>query len=89
MKATSFLAISLAAAAFLAANGAQARGCLTGAAAGGVVGHVAGHHAVLGAAAGCAINHHRDTVKDRKAAAAQQTQRPATAATPVPATPPR
>ncbi len=49
-----------------------ARGCVSGAAVGGVAGHVAGHHAVLGAAAGCAINHHRDKVKDRRAAAAQQ-----------------
>lgn len=48
----------------LGATGAQA-GCLTGAAVGGVVGHVAGHHGVLGAAAGCAVGHHK-TAKDRK-----------------------
>ncbi len=40
-------------------------GCLTGAAVGGVVGHMAGHHAILGAAAGCAIAHHHDTVVRR------------------------
>ncbi|GAC1346465.1 MAG: hypothetical protein NVSMB18_28790 [Acetobacteraceae bacterium] len=34
-------------------------GCLAGAAVGGVAGHVAGHHGLLGAAAGCAIGHHR------------------------------
>ncbi len=53
---------------------AGARGCVSGAAVGGVAGHVAGKHAVLGAVAGCAINHHRDKVADRKAAAAAQQQ---------------
>jgi hypothetical protein len=52
--------------AFLPAMG-YAKGCLKGAAVGGVVGHVAGHHAVLGAAAGCVIEHHREKVKDRAA----------------------
>jgi hypothetical protein len=42
-----------------AAPFAQAKGCLKGAAVGGVAGHVAGHHGLLGAAAGCAIGHHR------------------------------
>lgn len=42
-----------------AVPGAQAAGCLSGAAVGGVAGHVAGHHGVLGAAAGCAVGHHR------------------------------
>jgi hypothetical protein len=41
------------------------KGCLKGAAVGGVVGHVAGHHAVLGAAAGCVIEHHREKLKDK------------------------
>ena len=50
------------------AGAANARGCISGAAVGGVAGHVAGKHAVLGAAAGCAINHHRDKVADRRAA---------------------
>jgi hypothetical protein len=45
---------------------AAARGCVSGAAVGGVAGHVAGHHAVIGAAAGCAINHHRNKVKDNR-----------------------
>jgi hypothetical protein len=44
-----------------------AKGCLKGAAVGGVVGHVAGHHAVLGAAAGCVIEHHREKEKDKAA----------------------
>jgi hypothetical protein len=43
------------------------KGCLKGAAVGGVVGHVAGHHAVLGATAGCVIEHHREKVKDKAA----------------------
>jgi hypothetical protein len=68
----------------LAVSGeSSARGCLTGAAVGGVAGHVAGKHAVLGAAAGCAINHHRDKVADRQAAAARTAQ----ARQPAPATP--
>jgi hypothetical protein len=46
----------------------SAKGCLKGAAVGGVVGHVAGHHAVVGAAAGCVIEHHREKVKDKAAA---------------------
>jgi hypothetical protein len=45
----------------------NAKGCLKGAAVGGVVGHVAGHHAVLGAAAGCVVEHHREKVKAKAA----------------------
>jgi hypothetical protein len=51
----------------------NAKGCLKGAAIGGVAGHVAGHHAVLGAAAGCLIEHHREKVRDK---AASQDARP-------------
>lgn len=46
----------------------NAKGCLKGAAVGGVAGHVAGHHGLIGAAAGCAIEHHREKVKDKAAA---------------------
>lgn len=57
-----------AAAASLAQPGvAEAKGCLKGAAVGGVAGHVAGHHGLIGAAAGCAIEHHREKVRDRDA----------------------
>jgi hypothetical protein len=49
----------------------SAKGCLKGAAVGGVVGHVAGHHAVVGAAAGCVIEHHREKMKDKAAASAK------------------
>jgi hypothetical protein len=52
----------------LLSGAASAKGCLKGAAVGGVVGHVAGHHAVVGAAAGCVIEHHREKVQDRAAA---------------------
>ena len=60
----------------------MARGCLKGAAVGGVAGHVAGHHGLVGAAAGCAIGHHRQKVKDRKAA--ELSQAAAANAAPVP-----
>lgn len=46
---------------------AGAKGCLKGAAVGGVAGHVAGHHGLIGAAAGCAIEHHREKVRDKAA----------------------
>lgn len=62
------------------AGPAAAKGCITGAAIGGVAGHVAGHHGLIGAAAGCAINHHRNTVKDRNAAAAAARPAPPAAA---------
>lgn len=68
---------------------ASAKGCVSGAAVGGVAGHVAGHHAVLGAVAGCAINHHRNTVKDREAAAAAKQAQPAPSTPAVAATPVR
>ncbi len=67
---------------------ANAKGCVSGAAVGGVAGHVAGHHAVLGAAAGCAINHHRNKVKDEKAAATVN-QQPQPNVAPVPTVQPQ
>jgi hypothetical protein len=39
-----------------------------------VVGHVAGHHAVLGAAAGCVIEHHREKEKAKAARPAAPSQ---------------
>jgi outer membrane lipoprotein SlyB len=54
------IAILFAAAALtLAANAADAKGCIKGAVVGGVAGHYAGHHTVLGAIAGCAYGRHR------------------------------
>ena len=52
----------------LCAGMASAKGCLKGAAVGAVVGHAAGHHAVVGAAAGCVIEHHREKIRDQDAA---------------------
>jgi hypothetical protein len=43
----------------LAANTADAKGCIKGAVVGGVAGHYAGHHGMLGAAAGCLYGRHR------------------------------
>ena len=50
---------------------ANAKGCIKGAAVGGVGGHIVGNHAVLGAAAGCAIGRHEANKKDKEQAAAQ------------------
>jgi hypothetical protein len=49
----------------LAAQSADAKGCLKGAAVGGVAGHYAGHHGVLGAAAGCLYGRHRAKEQER------------------------
>ena len=53
-------------------HSAYAVGCASGAAVGGVGGHMAGNHAVLGAAAGCAVGHHE--AKKKAAAQAQPAQ---------------
>lgn len=73
MKAKA-LAISLLLALGTSAGVANA-GCLKGAAVGGVGGHFLGHHAVLGAAAGCAIGHHRAAKKEKRAAVAANSAR--------------
>ena len=62
------ITLSVAIAALAAPTLGSAKGCLKGAAVGGVAGHVAGHHGLIGAAAGCAIEHHREKVKDKAAA---------------------
>jgi hypothetical protein len=51
--------------ALAAAGGAEAKGCLKGAAVGGVAGHYSGHHGLLGAAAGCVIGRHEANKRDR------------------------
>lgn len=72
---TRTLAVALLLPLAVAGGAAEARDCAKGAVVGGVAGHFAGRHSVLGAAAGCAIAHHRAKVKDRDAArAAAQTQ---------------
>lgn len=45
---------------------ASAKGCLKGAAVGGAAGHLAGHHGLVGAVAGCAVEHHREKVRDKQ-----------------------
>ena len=62
------IALALAIPALALPTVSSAKGCLKGAAVGGVAGHVAGHHGLIGAAAGCAIEHHREKVKDKAAA---------------------
>lgn len=76
-----WLAVPLAALLLLGgATGAQAKGCIKGAAVGAVAGHFARHHAVLGAAAGCVVGHHlakkkqREEAKQRREAQRRQTQ---------------
>jgi hypothetical protein len=55
----------------LAANSAEAKGCIKGAVVGGVAGHYAGHHGVLGAAAGCLYGRHEASKREQQQ---QQTQ---------------
>jgi hypothetical protein len=50
----------------LAANTADAKGCIKGAVVGGVAGHYAGHHGMLGAAAGCLYGRHRANEQARQ-----------------------
>ena len=64
----------------LAANTADAKGCLKGAAVGGVAGHYARHHGVLGAIAGCAYGRHH-----AKEQARQRQEAPAGRQNPPPA----
>jgi hypothetical protein len=62
--------------AIVSPSGAQAIGCLTGAAAGAVAGHYAGRHAVLGAMAGCAAGHHMHKVRQEPKLEQQQQPQP-------------
>lgn len=71
--ATCAMAIALAAAPFGAhALGKNEKGCLVGGAAGGVGGHFLGDHALLGAAAGCAVGTVVANEKDKKQQAAKK-----------------
>jgi hypothetical protein len=57
----------------LAANAAEAKGCIKGAVVGGVAGHFAGHHGLLGAAAGCLYGrHHANEQRQGQAPVGQQ-----------------
>jgi hypothetical protein len=67
------MAIALAAVPFGAsALGKNEKGCLVGGAAGGVGGHLLGDHAVLGAAAGCAVGAVVANDRDKKQQAARK-----------------
>ena len=100
MRSSSLVASALLVSVLAAPGLASAKGCLKGAAVGGVGAHVAGHHGLIGAAAGCAVGHHRATKKanaekanaDQNAAAkadaqASAKQRSAAPAQPAPAKP--
>ncbi|KQO55018.1 hypothetical protein IPV08_19845 [Methylobacterium sp. SD274] len=64
--------IALSTLATLSLSGAaEAKGCIKGALVGGVAGHMAGH-GKMGAAAGCAIGHHRANKKDKQQNQGQQ-----------------
>ncbi|MHC2018389.1 hypothetical protein [Methylobacterium sp. CM6247] len=64
--------IALSTLAALSLSGAaEAKGCIKGALVGGVAGHMAGH-GKMGAAAGCAIGHHRASKKDKQQNQGQQ-----------------
>jgi hypothetical protein len=56
----------------LAANSADAKGCIKGAVVGGAAGHYAGHHGVLGAAAGCLYGRHHAKDEERQKQQQQQ-----------------
>ncbi|TXN26604.1 hypothetical protein [Methylobacterium sp. WL19] len=58
-------------AAFSLSGAAEAKGCIKGALVGGIAGHMAGH-GKMGAAAGCAIGHHRANKKDKQQNQGQQ-----------------
>jgi hypothetical protein len=68
---------------------ASAKGCLKGAAAGGVGGHMLGEHGTAGAAAGCAVGHHKASkhAAESNTASANTTPASTAPATPAPATP--
>jgi hypothetical protein len=62
------IAISL----IVAADTADAKGCIKGAIVGGAAGHYAGHHGAAGAGIGCAIGHHEAKKHEREQQAPSQ-----------------
>ena len=62
MKAITTIATLLACGLLISGGPAEAKGCIKGAIVGGIAGHMAGHGKV-GAAAGCAVGHHRANKK--------------------------
>lgn len=67
MRTYTWKVVLLGAALALGSVGSAQAGCLSGAAVGAVAGHVAGKHGVLGAAAGCAVGHHKAAKTDKQA----------------------
>jgi hypothetical protein len=65
MKHLTLAASALALAALVGGTPAEAKGCLKGAVVGGVAGHMVGH-GKMGAAAGCAVGHHKANKKDKQ-----------------------
>ena len=64
------LAAALAPGLLLGATSAEATGCIKGAVVGGAAGSMAGH-GKMGAAAGCAVGHHKANKKDQQGAQGQ------------------
>ena len=62
----SLLAVTLVGCLAVFSQGANAKGCLKGAAVGGVAGHVVGGHAVAGAAIGCVVGRHNANKKAKQ-----------------------
>jgi uncharacterized protein YcfJ len=67
-------ALFVVAALALAADRAEAKGCIKGAVVGGVAGHYAGHRGMLGAAAGCLYGRHRAKEQQQQQTPEQQHQ---------------
>jgi uncharacterized protein YcfJ len=63
---TLFIGLAMTGLAFGMSAPADAAGCIKGAIVGGIAGHMAGH-GKMGAAAGCAIGHHRASKKAAQA----------------------
>jgi hypothetical protein len=86
MRTKIFAAVLLACVASLP-GAASAKGCLKGAAVGGVGGHMLGGHGTAGAAAGCAVGHHKASKQAAQTNPASGNSAPANnAATAAPAT---
>lgn len=73
MKSSLALMGTVALGLLVGAPAAEAKGCIKGAVVGGVAGHMAGH-GKMGAAAGCAVGHHKANKKDKQQGDAQPAQ---------------
>lgn len=73
VRILSLVALSLAFAPLAGAAPAEAAGCVSGAIVGGIAGHMVGHGKV-GAAAGCAVGHHKAKEQEQAKKNAAQPQ---------------